>query len=50
MTLPLTPLELHNASNAMMIQKHTPECALVSGNFSMISKAHEIEDVARPEK
>jgi hypothetical protein len=29
MTLPLTPLELHNASNAMMIQKHTPECALV---------------------
>jgi len=31
---------------AMMIQKHTPECAPVSGNFSMISKAHEIEVLA----
>ena len=40
------PSELRNASNAMMIQKHTPECAPVSGNFSMISKAHEIEVLA----
>jgi hypothetical protein len=41
------PSELRNASNAMMIQKHTPECALVSGN---ILKAREIEIIACPAK
>jgi hypothetical protein len=44
------PRQLRDGSNMMMTPKVTQEYEAVSVNYSMISKAHEIEVIARPAK